>query len=140
MASPAGLLAREGCAGALPSWTIKDLTATFINQNATAKWTVINTSTGKSESLSCVLYAMSHCRIEGVPSDPNFHMYLQTGLDVAWVTINETVTCNDPAGPSYVIGSAKLPLICPEGVEDENLICTLDTAIIQAMLPDTSGL
>ncbi len=85
----------DNCTGKLPSWTIDNLKASYVNENATATWSVANLLTGKSEALACRLYAMSHCRIEGVPSDPNFHMYLQTGLDVVWITINETLSCNN---------------------------------------------
>ncbi len=85
----------------LPSWSIKDFKVVFgagegqTLPTAKASFTISGgLGGGKSDTLTCTMRANSHCQIDGIPSDKNCHIYIQTYLDEYIVTFNETLTCD----------------------------------------------
>ncbi len=84
----------------LPAWSVKDFKVVFgAGQGQslpTAKTTFTLTGgvAGKSDTISCTMRANSHCQIDGIPSDKNCHIYIQTYLDTYLISFNETISCD----------------------------------------------
>ncbi len=80
----------------LPSWSVSDFKVVFgAGQGQglpTAKttFTLSGGVSGKSETVTCTMRADSHCQIDGIPSDKNCHIYIQTYLDTYLFSVNET--------------------------------------------------
>jgi hypothetical protein len=106
-----GLSTQDVSCNNLPTWSIKDFKVVFgAGQNqqlptANASFTISGGLGTGSDSLTCTLRANSHCQIDGIPSDKNCHIYIQTYLDQYIVNINETVGCD--GNPSYVKSGAR---------------------------------
>jgi len=83
----------------LPSWTLSNLSATYTDEfDGSASFTIANSATGQSESITCVLRFNSLCRLTGTPKDPGLQIVLQINSLVGIVSVNQTWSCNDVPG------------------------------------------
>ncbi|KAL1841796.1 hypothetical protein VTJ49DRAFT_6549 [Mycothermus thermophilus] len=113
-------------------WLVEELQVAYTHDErvrpGTASWRITNTVSGAVEELSCNLRANYICELAGTPTDPSLQVWLQINLDVARITINQSLPCEDAIGPAFAIGTAELFVVCDENATEEDLTCQSDEA------------
>lgn len=94
--SPGAVSTLAACDTDLPTWTIANLSVAYgaeVSTGGRASWTFSDSTTGKSDKLTCSLRANSRCEVVGTPSNPGVHIYLQISIDTTFWTVNSTWAC-----------------------------------------------
>jgi hypothetical protein len=96
-------------------WVVDQLNVTYTHDETVrpgnAAWRLANTMTSDVEVLRCNLRANYICELNGTPGDSGLHVWLQINLDVARITINQSLPCGDAGDPKSVAGLVLSPLI-----------------------------
>ncbi|GAB1312584.1 hypothetical protein MFIFM68171_02794 [Madurella fahalii] len=134
-------------------WLVKDLNVTYTSDElvrpGNASFTITNNLTNETERILCALRANYVCDIHGTPGDESLEIWLQINLDVARITLNQSLACGSEPNPSsaYAIGNAELYLVCPDEYIEEDLSCYGDDdsgvyadgfVMLQASAPDVA--
>lgn len=87
-------------------WLLKDLNVTFGGEGlldpGNATWTLTNTLTNVTESFDCSLLANYRCDIHGTPKDSSLQIWIQINLNIADVSLNQSLPCGNLSTELYV--------------------------------------
>lgn len=78
-------------------WLVERLNVTYSRDElvvpGNASFTVTNTLANTTERITCNLRANYRCELKGTPGDASLYIWLQINLDVASLSLNQTVSC-----------------------------------------------
>jgi hypothetical protein len=78
-------------------WSVYGLNVTYTAdetiKHGSATFTLMNTYTNHTECLNCSLRFNSICEFHGTPGDKGLQIWLQLNLELAYVTINQSMPC-----------------------------------------------
>jgi len=100
---------------------------------STASFTLTNSQTNLSESLTCNLRIGYQCQMSGTPKNPNLQVWLQLNLAAYFSFLERMpgVPC-EGGRVSSVTGSAEMGVVCPETPLEEGMVCVGDREGVRA--------
>jgi hypothetical protein len=90
-------------------WLVDQLNVTYTEDElvkpGNATWRMTNTLTNTTERLRCPLRSNYRCEINGSPEDDSLRIWLQINIDLATLSINQSLSCGNESPPRYVHSS-----------------------------------